>query len=751
MRRRLILLLMMVSLLTACTVDVARRQEATPAATSTPTPLLSLPPTDTLRPTTTPVSPMNTPQPTSTPRLSPAQTLAPPTVTPVPPPPTLVKVTGPLLIDSAAGRIYAAGEVGQKAQTLVLAATDGRLLATYDITGSLALDRVHGWLYVDQDERGLAVLDAQTGTRWQTIILPSKSLPWQKNPAPQADPATGQVLAFRNNVVYVIDPQKITDMRSIPFNFPKADDCRTLTEPLPIEWALYDSARRIIYLDFITYQCTPWIGHSVMSYDMASSSEIARSAVTSSSMSEVSAFDGYLYGTGWYRMGIGYRWAWKDGRPWFVSSDWSNSPGFVLDTKRGRLYERGQGNLGVFDARTMALLMIAPVPVDGDLVGYDPQTDQLYFLSAGRLETWPASRLQPPAPEPLTASHPPTTPLRSLVLSPAWVQDKTLFGLWGKTETSDCWAWGQTGGPFHVSQDGGRTWSQPRSGPPALSRCMATMAVSPDYAHDQTLFAGVVGLGLFKSTDAGQSWQPSSAGLPSMDIIQILLSPGFARDQTVFAWVRHGDNELYRSDDGGRTWKMIGAHWDSVALSPEFAQDRTVMGVAWYYVGQTRFSELRLSGDGGDHWECAGDAPGSQGITLLSLAPLFAKWHVLFAHGRDYTLYRSDDSGKSWQAVLKTAAADAAQLVYAPNIEVNRPVFLLTTKGSYEEPLAMQGTLYRSGDGGLTWRVAQLPGGGTPTALAISPNFAQDGLLFVGTADGRVLAVEDSILTGQNR
>jgi photosystem II stability/assembly factor-like uncharacterized protein len=175
------------------------------------------------------------------------------------------------------------------------------------------------------------------------------------------------------------------------------------------------------------------------------------------------------------------------------------------------------------------------------------------------------------------------------------------------------------------------------------------------------------------------------------------------------------------------------------------------MGVARYYVGQKQINELRLSRDGGNHWERVGDVPGSQGIILLSLAPSFAKWRVLFAYGSNDTLYRSGDGGVSWTAVLSTAEAYSAQLVYAPDIEVNRPVFLLTTKGYYEEPLSLQGTLYRSGDGGLTWRAVQLPEGGTPTALAISPNFAQDGLLFVGTVDGRVLAVEDSTLRGQSR
>jgi hypothetical protein len=35
-----------------------------------------------------------------------------------------------------------------------------------------------------------------------------------------------------------------------------------------------------------------------------------------------------------------------------------------------------------------------------------------------------------------------------------------------------------------------------------------------------------------------------------------------------------------------------------------------------------------------------------------------------------------------------------------------------------------------------------LPAGVIPTAVAISPNFAQDKTLFIGTANGRVLALE---------
>jgi photosystem II stability/assembly factor-like uncharacterized protein len=184
---------------------------------------------------------------------------------------------------------------------------------------------------------------------------------------------------------------------------------------------------------------------------------------------------------------------------------------------------------------------------------------------------------------------------------------------------------------------------------------------------------------------------------------------------------------------------------DLLAMSLEFDRDHTLMGVA------KDGTELRISRDGGDSWGRVSDTLNGQAIGFLSLAPSFDKWHVLFAYGNG-TLYRSDDGGRSWDAVLKDLSATLTQLVYAPGIEVNRPVFLLAVERAYNtDPPTERGTLYRSGDGGLTWQTVQLPAGISPTALALSPNFAQDGLLFVGTADGRVLTFEESALRGQAR
>jgi photosystem II stability/assembly factor-like uncharacterized protein len=123
---------------------------------------------------------------------------------------------------------------------------------------------------------------------------------------------------------------------------------------------------------------------------------------------------------------------------------------------------------------------------------------------------------------------------------------------------------------------------------------------------------------------------------------------------------------------------------------------------------------------------------------------------VAFAYGDNGGLYRSADRGATWQEVLHTDPAadnrrapgwELAHLVYAPDVEVDRPVFLLTTAAG-AEPGALRGALYRSGDGGQTWQAAQLPEGVNPTALAISPDYGRDGLLFLGTADGRVLLTD---------
>jgi photosystem II stability/assembly factor-like uncharacterized protein len=652
----------------------------------------------------------------------------------------------PLIVDSQAGRLYMSGRVDGMQQVVALAAADGRLLATYGLTGTIDVDPARGWLYVDQNSGGLLVLDAQTGEKRTRISLPSSQRRGVTGPAPQADPATGQVLAFRDHLVYVIDPQQGAIVRIIPFDVPKGDDCRTLTDPLPIEWVVYDETRRLLYLDFVTYVCTPWIGETLVSFDMKASAQVARQGVPSG---PVSALNGYLYGSGWYRMGIGYRWAWRDGKPWFVSEGWNNSARLFVDAPRGRLYEFG-GDYGfrAFDLETMSLLFVLRHPPVCTPTGYDPATGRFYCVREGQLTAWTGDAIVPPRPETPQIVDVPAKPVRHLVVSPATSQAPSLFGLWDYGMAQDlCYVWGTQGGLFYLSADGGKAWAQPRGGLGGGCQRVSALAVSPAYATDRTILAALIGNGIFRSTDGGHLWRPASTGLRSMSIDDILLSPGFEGDHMAFSWSRtQGQGSLYRSTDGGVTWEAVGVDLSLVAMSPELDQDGVLMGVS--------ASQVVASHDRGETWAPVGSVPDGDSFTLLSLAPLFDRWQVVFAFGAaSQNLYRSDDGGCSWDIVLSVGGqafgSIPPQLAYGPETDTGRLLFfLVTSTDPNTEPPTDQGTLYRSADGGLSWEALALPAGLVPTALAVSPTYAQDSLIWLGAADGRVIPLEVAPLEG---
>ena len=95
---------------------------------------------------------------------------------------------------------------------------------------------------------------------------------------------------------------------------------------------------------------------------------------------------------------------------------------------------------------------------------------------------------------------------------------------------------------------------------------VAALALSPDYANDRTVFAGLRGRGIYRSIDGGETWQPS--GLSDQVIVDLAISPAYATDHTLFAaaGLSPAGFNIYRSTDGGATWQTPIPHALSIWL-----------------------------------------------------------------------------------------------------------------------------------------------------------------------------------------
>ena len=134
---------------------------------------------------------------------------------------------------------------------------------------------------------------------------------------------------------------------------------------------------------------------------------------------------------------------------------------------------------------------------------------------------------------------------------------------------------------IYRSRDGGATWQLVLKGMNATS---GAADLSMDPSNPRILYAsfwdhqrqpwfvrsGGAGSGIWKSTDAGDTWTRLSAGLPAlMGKIGVSVSP--ANPDRVFAIVEAERGGLYRSDDAGKSWRLL-------------SSDRLIQTRSWYYM-----------------------------------------------------------------------------------------------------------------------------------------------------------------------
>ena len=263
-----------------------------------------------------------------------------------------------------------------------------------------------------------------------------------------------------------------------------------------------------------------------------------------------------------------------------------------------------------------------------------------FLRSTNRAKSWSLHSLSPEA-RGLT-----------LLLSPDFAKDKTMFI-------------GNQAGIVFRSTNGGKTVAKLAEVPWERGNDSPSMAISPGFAEDLTLYT-VGETGVYKSTDAGKSWQSTTADGPiaTSGNLHVEISADYPQDKTLFVSSYEG---LFKTTDAGESWQAVAiadidperTFLEGVALSPNYAQDGTVMV-------SLRGKGLYKSQDGGESFAPIGDA--SLAFSRLynvpcagrpiEFSPNYAEDNTIFGFGTANTeVYRSTDGGANW-AILTTPDVD---------------------------------------------------------------------------------------------
>jgi photosystem II stability/assembly factor-like uncharacterized protein len=158
------------------------------------------------------------------------------------------------------------------------------------------------------------------------------------------------------------------------------------------------------------------------------------------------------------------------------------------------------------------------------------------------------------------------------------------------------------------------------------------------------------------------------------------------------------------------------------AVSPEFENDKTVFAA--------RNTGLYRSQDGGTSWQFSFDSlelEAPLAVSCVSLAPNFAEMPHVFAAGPGGVL-RSRDGGQTWYvSMLSSPPPFITGLAVSPNYARDGIVFATT----------MDDGVFRSSNRGVDWTAWNF-GLFDRHILsnALSPNFAEDKNVFLGTESG---------------
>ena len=254
-------------------------------------------------------------------------------------------------------------------------------------------------------------------------------------------------------------------------------------------------------------------------------------------------------------------------------------------------------------------------------------------------------------------------------------------------------------------------------GPAFTSGRISGFAIDPN--NPTRYYVAVASGGVWRTINAGTTWTPIFDNETSYSIGAIALDP----KNPLTVWVGTGENNsqrsvsygngLYKSDDGGRTWRNVGLktseHIGRIAIDPK---DSNIVYVAaqgplWGAGGERG---LFKTTDGGKTWKNILNISEHTGVTDVVIDPndpntvycaaYQRRRHMwtLINGGPESAIYKSTDAGATWNKLrtgLPTVELGRIGLAISP---VDSNVLYATV-----EAADRRGGIFRSVDRGGSW------------------------------------------------
>lgn len=280
---------------------------------------------------------------------------------------------------------------------------------------------------------------------------------------------------------------------------------------------------------------------------------------------------------------------------------------------------------------------------------------------------------------------------------------------------------------WYTAVASGGVWKTKNSGTTWIpltekEKFFSTGCITIDPTNSNTVWLGTgennggrhigIGQGVYVSHDGGKTWK--NKGLKKSEhISKIIINSENANEIWVAAqgplWSSGGERGLYKTTDGGTTWKLVLSdnEWTGVTdivIDPR--NEKVLYAATWQrhrnvasYMGGGPGTAIHKSIDGGETWTKlkTGLPKGEMGKIGLAISPMNPDvvYAAIELQRRTGGIYRSDNQGASWKKMSNTVSGGTGPHYYQE---------LIASPHTFDKLYLMNNSTIFSEDGGKTFK-----------------------------------------------